>query len=620
MAQRIPLGLLVAIGAYVALRVLILATSFESVALPMYELYPMGTMAELLRQGIDFPVRWFYDNAAGQLLMGWLTVPVFGLFGSTYLALKLLPAALGLATLVLVWLVLDRHVSRRAAGLGALFVAVGPPTLAKYSLINSGNHFENLCFSSLALLLAYRWFADPAKPRAGLLAYACACGFAIFVFLGALIPVGILFGMHAGIRGLRRAARDLPVLAAGFVLGLAPLLVVNLATAGRGAGFLDAKFGGETSARGADVWARMGEFLGPALWRAGVFEDLGGVPRELLASLFLAAFVAAYAAAVPGVASSVLGCARRLAGPVPAPREELAAFERAKLAPFVIYLPLAALAYGISNFRLGGHATPVEIAGYRYYLPALLYAGILIAATADRWLAAGGTRRTAGIALLAATGIPCASSLGVPDWTCASTGVGSRLDGYNLAQLARALVSSRNAVPQSEIVARVRGLPEAARARTVLALGFNLGVARAETTVARGAPLALAEHLAPWPPEWHAALAQGLGHGLRFQARVRGAPPQAALDDARLVLTDDALLRDALERGLSRPNVGLPMPWETARILGENADVLEDRGSAARGFARGTRQTCRELVERGIPSDLAPALAVGRVAAAIAPD
>ena len=37
-----------------------------------------------------------------------------------------------------------------AANFAGLLVAIGPPTLTKYSLINSGNHFENLFFTSVA--------------------------------------------------------------------------------------------------------------------------------------------------------------------------------------------------------------------------------------------------------------------------------------------------------------------------------------------------------------------------------------------------------------------------------------------------------------------------------------
>lgn len=601
--RRIPIGLCAAIAAYVVLRVLVLATNFESVALPMFELYPMGTMAELRLRGLDFPLRYFYDNAAGQILMGFATIPVFAVFGSSYLALKLLPALLGLGVLVVVWKLLDAHVSRRAANLAALLIAVGPPTLTKYSLINSGNHFENLFFTSVAIFLAYRWFASAWKTKRGLFAYAFSAGFALFVFLGALIPVGILFGMHAGLRGARKTLADLPVLLAGFALGLAPLFAVNVATSGRGLGFLDAKFGDDSSGRGGDVLERMAEYLGPSLARSGVFESFAGLEREWLAALFLVAVGIAYLASVPGVLTGLGTFARKFFARSPSTAEELRRFEAAQLVPFILYVPLAALAYGLSNFRLGGHYGVVEAAGYRYFLPTLLFALVLVAVWTDRWMARGGRARIGALALFTATAIPCASSLAIPDWTFGSTGVGSKLDGYNLAQIARALSSARNAVPHDEIVARVQSMPPDVRANVVAALGFNLGIARAEKSVARGETLALDELLAPWPTSWHADFTRGLGHGLRFLTRARGAPIDAALEDARRVATQDGALRDALENGLARPGVALPMPWETESVLRENRDWLERRGRESRGFADGTWSTCASILERGVEAD-----------------
>lgn len=603
---RIPVTLFAACCAYVLLRVLIVATNFEAVALPMYELYPMGTMAELRLRGIDFPLRYFYDNAAGQILMGFLTVPVFAVFGSTYLALKILPMALGLATLVVVWKLVDRHFSRRAANFAAVLFAVGPPTLTKYSLINSGNHFENLLFTSVALLVAYRWFASDAKTRAGLFAYAFACGFALFVFLGALIPVGILMGMHAGLRGARRTLRDLPVLALGFATGILPLIVVNFATGGRGLGFLDAKFGAQNSGRGGDVLGRVGDFLGPALARSGVFEPFGGLSRELLTTLFLVAFASAYIASLPKCLASLSTFATRLFGPAPDALTERARFEAAKLLPFILYVPLAALAYGVSNFRLGGHTPPVEIAGYRYFLPTILFALILVCVWADRWIARGGAARIGGYVLVSIAAIPCLSSVGIVDWTFANTGIGSRLEGYNLAQIARALVSSRNAVEPTDVIAHVERMPEDVRARVVLALGFNLGTQAGEHSIARGGTLDLGEFLATWPAAWRTPLTTGLGHGLRWQARIRGAPIDAAFEDARRVTNANPAERDALEFGIAMPGVTLPMPWHTEAILSENMDWIVRRGGDSPGFVSGTRDVARRLIDRGVPSDAAP--------------
>ena len=100
MRRWISWPLLLAAILYVALRGLILYTAFDQTALTMFELYPMGTLAELRLQGVHLPLSYFYDNAAGQILVGLLTVPFFALFGPTYLALKLVPFTLGFFTLV----------------------------------------------------------------------------------------------------------------------------------------------------------------------------------------------------------------------------------------------------------------------------------------------------------------------------------------------------------------------------------------------------------------------------------------------------------------------------------------------------------------------------------------
>ena len=38
----------------------------------------------------------------------------------------------------------------------ALLFALGPPALARYSVVCSGNHFENVFFTTLALFSFYR--------------------------------------------------------------------------------------------------------------------------------------------------------------------------------------------------------------------------------------------------------------------------------------------------------------------------------------------------------------------------------------------------------------------------------------------------------------------------------
>ncbi len=136
--KRVPWDLLAAAAVYLLVRGLILHTAFDSTALPMYELFPMGTMAELAREGVELPLSYYYDNAAGQILFGLVTRPFFALFGPSYLTLKCVTFVLGLGVLVLVWSFVRANFGRRAAAIAAFLYALGPTTIVKYSLIHSG--------------------------------------------------------------------------------------------------------------------------------------------------------------------------------------------------------------------------------------------------------------------------------------------------------------------------------------------------------------------------------------------------------------------------------------------------------------------------------------------------
>src|SRR4029450_13392465 len=128
-----------------------------------------------------------------------------------------------------------------------------------------------------------------------------AAGFSIFVFLGAVIPVGILGALHLWGRGLRATLRDLPALLAGFVAGLAPLLLLNARTSGRGASFLAAKFReGDSvgSSAFAKVPGRVASYLFEKLPIASAFPDVGPGEAEVLSWIFALALVAATIAAL----------------------------------------------------------------------------------------------------------------------------------------------------------------------------------------------------------------------------------------------------------------------------------------------------------------------------------
>jgi hypothetical protein len=612
----LPLALAAACIVYVALRWLIVDTSFDQVALWMYEPYPMGTLAELAIRRVDFPLRFYYDNAAGQILAGFLTVPSFLAFGPTYLALKVVPFALGFATLLLLYGFLRANFGRTAAIAGAFLFTLGPPTLVKYSVICSGNHFENLFFSLLAIACWYRSQKTPESAR-WLFATAVSAGFALFVFLGAIIPVGILVGMHVGVRGLRRSVRDLLVALPGFALGISPLVLLNLLTNARGLGFIQAKFGDEGGATHGDVGTRFLEFLGVHLPRAGVYEPFAGLSGEVLGYAFLAGFVVAYVLCAPEAARGIATLFRGVARARASPSEHARAFERVKLVPFLLYLPLAALAYGLSNFRVGGHAPPIEVAGYRYFLPYFLFAIVLIAVVFARLWERGGPARAAGTLVCAPLLFIGGSNLTLVDWSYAHAHLGQYYDGYDLPKIARGLLSKRNDLTIEERISRLEGFPPLIRQRVTRALGFNLGVLEIERK--RGSPeqprdfpnwhLDLTRVIAGYPERMRDEIARGAGIALRFDAEHRrdvDVLPSAVLRTWDIAKSPAGVHMIALVEGTCMTNPLLPLESQTEGVLaGNRAMIARATGSAyATMWARGQGLLCGLLVRRGIPSDV----------------
>jgi hypothetical protein len=615
--RELPLALLAACALYVALRWWIVDTSFDQVALWMYETYPMGTLAELAIRGVEFPLRFYYDNAAGQILAGYLTVPSFLVLGPSYLALKLVPFVLGFGTLILLHAFLRANFGRRAANLGAFLFTLGPPTLVKYSVICSGNHFENLFFSLLAVACFYRLHAQPEN-RGRLFASAFTAGLALFVFLGALIPVGILAGMHVGLRGLRRALRDLPIALAAFALGILPLVALNALTSGRAFGFLNAKFSDEIVSAHGGVLERTWEFVAVHLPKAGVFEPLFGLSGPALGTIFFVAFVLAYAVCVPGAARGVTALVRGITRSRSSPSEHARDFERVKLVPFVLCLPLAALAYGLSNFRIGGHAAPIEVAGYRYFLPHFLFAIVLLAVVAARAWEHGGSRKIGG-ALLAAVALACGlSNFELIDASYSHAHLGRYYEGYDLSKLARGLLSARNGLGAEEIVERLESFPVPIRQNVACAIGFNVATshvkARRDASRASSRPeswsIDLDALVSVYPEDLRLDVARGAGVALRFDAVMRDRPmdelaarlealPGAASGNGR------AIWRAACE-GACAPNPALPLESQSERVLAGNRALIElARGASKEALARGQGRLCGRLVRRGIPSDLA---------------
>ena len=641
--KRLPLGLLLAIAVYVGMRAYALLFAFDQVGLTNYELYPMGTLPKAILVGAEIPLRVYYDNAAGQLVTGIAALPFYVLFGDGWMSLKMVPAFCGLGALLCVWLLVDGHFTRRAANLAALAFALGPAELvSKYSLMASGNHFENLFFISLALLCFYRLHrVEQERYGRWLILTGFATGFALFVFLGAVIPAGLMLGMHLGLRGWRATGADLKLGLPALVLGIAPLILVNLSSGGRGLDFLDAKFGeDQNQARDWGLVAdRMHDFLLVELPRAGVhysFEDgqkaaerwdemqhpfvpVGGWPNDRSPHLpwinfvLIGAFLVAWGAALP---SAVRGCwriARSLTG------GEGAAFADLLMVPFVLLPPLATLAYGLSNLKVDQWPQRLAVAGYRYYLPIFLVCTILVAIVADRWLRAKRAGLVGGVLLLA--GMFSASVWNLAWLRLGTPGVGQHYLGYNFVQSARGLFNSSIGLSHEDRVEIAETVPGVFRTHLYRGIGLTeSSIWVAETSqdegvrdreglfqLLRSRPCPVDRIVSRFPEHARPEVARGVGAGLRNYVGMQGqedAQLQVVVAALQLVVQSDSAWAPFVLEGAAMMK-DFPDPWsEIPRLLPRSKRLLELLPEDQRAsFGLGLGEVCGRLYAREIPEE-----------------
>jgi hypothetical protein len=603
--KRLHPALLAAVAVYLVSRALVLYTSFDQVAIPAYELFMNGTIARDLVGPVtsDVPLLFYYDNAMGPVLASYLVVPFYHLFGPSYLAFKLVSFVSLFPAIFLIWAFLRRHFGTRAAAVGALLFALPPTTSFKYTLVPMGNHAENVTLTMLALWGFFRIYDSKHRPAALVLAGLYA-GIALMIFLGALIPVAILFACHLGLVGWRRGLRELPLAALGFALGLVPLVLANTLLPGAsGLDFLLSKFvrsepGGEGFELGTFI-ERFADFFTLYLPQAGTFPDFLGIPGAVAEYVFLACFVVAYAMLLPDAARGALELVRGALGAGAVERE--GAVGRATLLPLVLFLPLTAIAFGLADFRMADHAWPERFAGFRYFLPHFLFAILLIAIAAQRV-------KLARVALPGAALFSGLFSLALIDWSGSTPNVGARYAGYNMQQNARLLLLPKNGPPAlPERIRLSETFPKPFRERIYSGHGYHeLFV---HTLVDRGtfAEFDLRAALAPYPREHWADVARGVGMRIRHAQYEAGRVSEESWALLVRLVVEDAPHAEQVAEGLCTW-------WSPVLEFRQSAHVEENmrlvhashatkRPVVARAVARGYGWDSGHYLRRGIASE-----------------
>lgn len=613
--RRFPTALLVACALYVAYRLLVLFTNFDEVCLPQYELSWIGNLAKELSEGWDgAPLYLYYDNCGGHLLTGIFGALSYTLFGDSYLALKLVNLVLGVALAVVMWSFASRHFSRRSAVLFVFLFVLGPVTLAKYSMLAKGNHFENLIFQVLALVSFYRLHTSAQRAPHWLFFTGFVAGFGVFAYFGILALLCALAAMHLAIRGPRGFLHDLVLTLPGFFLGLIPLAWIELNTGARGTSTL---FNGLRGRRGFSLERtidRTVEFYGEILPRAPQFEDLGPVPGSVANGVFLAAFAAAWVALALELVRA-LARLRRTDGATPDERER-ARFESLKVAPFVLYLPLITIIIATGRANWEPYAHPVEVGTYRILVPHFFLSLFTIAVAADRLMAGSRARRGAGIALYSAATLSGLFALSIVTWDFRNADAPLKYAGHSFRSFGTVL--SKNIVwkngkgtwDHAAIAEQASGFPGTAGCDVHVGAGFSL--AWTETLEGKRMPKleaysptgpSLAALCAPYDAAHYIDLIHGLGAFLRGHhlAHPQGRERLAALLAEKARVGDP--LAGYLVEGLCL-DLSFPLLRRSSSDLRANRrrhDAVPDEWKPA--WQRGSGRLFGELARRGLAHD-----------------
>jgi hypothetical protein len=118
----------------------------------------------------------FWGQAYGGSQEVLLTVPLFWVAGSTWLALRIVPIALSAVAAFVVWRVGRRTIGEPAATVAGCLAWVWPP-FAAYKLTHQwGFYASGLIYSALLLLLVLRMVERPSRERVGLLGLVLGLG------------------------------------------------------------------------------------------------------------------------------------------------------------------------------------------------------------------------------------------------------------------------------------------------------------------------------------------------------------------------------------------------------------------------------------------------------------
>ncbi len=185
----------------------------------------VGLMARHIAFDGELPI-FYYGQAYLGSLEAFTAAPLFRVFSSSGVLLKLVPLAYSLGFLVLSALVARRVFGDGPAVLTAFYLALPPAMWALWSTKARGGYAEVL-FLGEGLLLLSLWLGSKRRVAWGALAWGLIAGLALWTHLLAVVYILPALGFLA-LRRRTWSVIDALAAGGGFMVGAAPLLVANL--------------------------------------------------------------------------------------------------------------------------------------------------------------------------------------------------------------------------------------------------------------------------------------------------------------------------------------------------------------------------------------------------------
>jgi len=197
------------------------------------------------------------------ILMSWISVPFFLVFGPSTFAVRISGILFHLATLATLMLLVHRQFGRLASIFAGALIVLVPPSLARIDVLSYGDHIESLPFMFGTALLAFTFIEDRTGRRWGLAAALGVAAALCFTW-----HPQARFGLATlGLTCLVLAPRKLLspdswlALAPGVALGLVPFFLGNWLTARNGLAVLESTssdlMGGGTASGRALKWLHL---------------------------------------------------------------------------------------------------------------------------------------------------------------------------------------------------------------------------------------------------------------------------------------------------------------------------------------------------------------------------